>query len=433
MSDCQKLDDSSPLPKPETPRTNWPALAMGLLLSLSSLTLMGIALLLAGLAFSGMSNLGQGNTLTLLMMAAGTFALGALLMPGAYLNARKFFNLPEPRFSLRGITPGWLVVTLLVVWVISLAFGNSLVVNPALSLFVLPVVNVIALTLPMAMVLVISLRGLSLPSPRRAWSIFGASAVLGPTLAIFFELLAFVSFALLFMLYANWTPGLQIPLRLLLEELQSETGSMEFISQQAVTLLLSPGAALFLLGLFALAVPVIEEAFKVFLLWFYAGRMRSPVEGFVAGALCGAAFALAENIGFSSVGAEGWLANVLTRATAILPHVFNSGLVGWGLVMAWQRRGYVRLGLAYLAAVLVHGAWNALSVALALNSISGFAAEVSPLIETPLPAAITWGVLVFGILLGLFLANRQMRRQAVSEAAGDVGYNLPPQPKLNKD
>lgn len=420
MNDIQELTDPSPA---RPAQTDWAALAMGLLLSVSALGLMGIALLLVVLGLSAMPTLGEGDALTLLMLAAGTFALGVLLAPGAYLNARKFFNLPEPRFGLRGLTPGLLLVMLLVVWVISLTLGYGLSGNATLALFVLPLVNVAALTLPVGIVLVISLKGLPLPSPRRAWSVFGASAVLGPTLAIFFELFAFIGFVLLFVLYASSTPGLDVPLRLLMEELQNEMGSMDFISQQATTLLLSPGAAFLLLGLFALAVPVIEEAFKVFLLWFYAGRMRSPVEGFVLGALCGAAFALAENIGFSSAGAEDWLANILTRATAILPHTFNSGLVGWGLAVAWQKRGYVRLGLAYLAAVLVHGAWNALSVALALNSISGFAADVSPLIETPLPAAITWGVLVLGILLGLFLANRQMRRQAASETAGDVGYN----------
>ncbi len=402
------------VPPKENLPTDWAALVMGLLLVVSALGLVGIAPLLAVLGLSAISTLGEGDALTLFMLAAGTFALGLLLAPGAYLNVRKFFNLPEPRFSFRMLSPGLLVVTLFAAWLASLTLGYGISSSPTFSLWLLPLVNVAALTLPVGIVLVISLKGLPLFSPRRAWSIFGASAILGPTVAIFFEMFAFIGFGLLFMLYASSTPGLDVPFRLLVQELQSETGSMEFISQQATTLLLSPGAAILLLGLLALAVPIIEEVFKVFLLWFYAGRMRSPVEGFVAGVLCGAAFALAENIGFSSAGAEDWLVNVVTRATAVLPHAFNSGMVGWGLVMAWQRRDYFRLGLAYLAAVLVHGVWNALSVALALNSISGFAADVSPLIETPLPATITAGVLIPGILLGLFLANRQMRRQAAS-------------------
>lgn len=414
MNDIQQPSDPSPGPAPR--QTDWAALVMGLLLMASALSLVGIAPLLAVLGLSSMPTLGEGDALTLLMLAAGTFTLGVLLAPGAYLNARKFFNLPEPGFGLPRLALGLLLVLLFAAWLLSLALGHRLSANPTFSLFLLPLVNMAAVMLPIAIVLVITLKGLPLPSPRRAWSVFGASTVLAPALAIFFEFLALIGFGLLFMLYASSTPGLDVPFWSLMEELQSETSSMDFISRQATTLLLSPGAAILLLGLLALAVPIIEEVFKVFLLWFYAGKMRSPVEGFVLGALCGAAFALAENIGFASADAENWLVNVLTRATTILPHIFNCGLVGWGLVMAWQKRSYFHLGLAYLAAVLVHGVWNALSVALALASISGAAADVSPLIETPIPAALTWGVLILGILLGLFLANQQMRKQAAKEA-----------------
>ncbi len=127
MSDFQEFSDPLPAPKAETPvhpPTDWAALVMGLLLSVSALGLMGIAPLLAVLGLSAMPTLGEGDALTLLMLAAGTFALGMLLAPGAYLNARKFFNLPEPRFGLRGLTPGPLLVMLLLVWVISLALGD---------------------------------------------------------------------------------------------------------------------------------------------------------------------------------------------------------------------------------------------------------------------------------------------------------------------
>jgi len=424
MSDIEELTDPSTAPRagfpacPTPAQTDWASLLMGLFLLVNALGLVGIAPVLALLGLSAISTLGEGDALTLLMLAAGTFALGLLLTLGAYLNARKFFNRSEPRFGLQGLTPGILLVTLFTAWVISLALGRGLSASPTFSLFLLPLVNVAAILLPITIVLVITLKGLPMPSPRRALSIFGVSAALAPALSIFFELFAFIGFGLLFVLYASSTPGLEVPFWSLMDELQSETGSMDFIAQQATTLLLSPGAAILLLGLLALAVPVIEEVFKVFLLWFYAGRMPSPVEGFVAGALCGAAFALAENIGFASAGAEDWLLNILTRAAAVLPHTFNSGLVGWGLVAAWQKRSYLRLGLAYVAAVLVHGAWNALSVTLALNAISGVAAGVSPLIETPLPAAITWGLLILGIFLGLLIANRQMRKQAAREAAG---------------
>jgi RsiW-degrading membrane proteinase PrsW (M82 family) len=418
--------EQAAIPAPSAPpQTDWAALVMGVLLLLGATGLVGSAPLLAVLGLSAMSTLGASDVLSLLMLAAGSFALGMLLAPGAYLNARKFFNLPEPGFRLPRVTFPLATVLLFAAWIVSLVLGYGISTNSTLTMALLPLVNVAAIILPIGILLVLCLKGLPMPSPRRAWSVFGASAVLGPALAIFFELFAFLAFVIFFVLYASSTPGLDVIFRNVVEELQNESIALDFISQETVTLLLAPGTTLALLGLFSLAVPIIEEAFKVFLLWFYAGRLRSPVEGFILGALCGAAFALAENIGFASAGADDWLVNVFTRATAALPHIFNSGLMGWALAAFWKERNYLRLALAYLAATLVHGAWNALSVALALNSLSEFTAELPAVLETPIPALLTWGMLAIGLFVGLLFANRQMRKQAASEAAGDVGYNPP--------
>ncbi len=432
------------LPSMKTParQTDWAALGMGLFLLTCALVLVGTVPILALLGLSAVFTLDHSDALMLLMLAAGMFALGVLLIPGVYFNARKFFNLPETAGRLPEVNPRLLLVTLFAAWLISILAGYGISRNAAASLFLLPFINVVALFLPIGIVLTLGLQGLPLPAPRRAWSLFGASAILGPSISIFFELFAVVAVLLAFARYASSTPGIDVPFQMLVDELQNEAASVESISQQVTTLLLAPGTTIFLLALFALAVPIIEETFKVFLLWFYAGRLRSPVEGFVLGALSGAAFALAENISFSSVGAEGWAANALTRATAALPHIFNSALMGWALAAAWQKpkpgsqsasrqsrwagkRSLIRLAGVYLAVVFIHGTWNALSVALALTSMSSFAADVSPAVEAPSPALIVWGVLIFGLLAGLFLVNQQLRKQAANEAAEEMGYNPP--------
>lgn len=401
--------------KPHTPeRAGWPTLVMGLLLAVSAwgLTLLAALLALAGLTAALVPTMETEDGLTLLMIAVGVLVLAGLLLPGAVLNLRDFLSLPFPRFALPQASTAQAWPILFAAWLLLLALGQALTRSETLTLLLLPFVNAAALLLPLGLILLTVLRGLPLPLPRRAWSIFGASALLGPALSIFFEMLAFLIFALLFFAYVHTVPALETPFRLLVDELRSENGSPDFAARQIAILALSPGGWLFLLGVFALAVPLIEEAFKVTLLGFYAGRMRSPAQGFVSGVLCGAAFAMAENIGFSSAGTQDWLFNILTRSTAILAHVFNSGLVGWGLALAWQRRDFLRLGLAYLTAVLVHSLWNGLSVALSLHALASLTtAEVSPLIETPLPAGIAWGVLTAGLALGLLLANRQMRRE----------------------
>ncbi len=418
---------SASLPAQTAPptSTNGPALGLGLLLLLGAALLLTSALLLAIVGLSALFTAQVDEALSLLMLAAGSLALGLLLTPGAYLNARKFFNLPEPGFRLPAFAPTPIAFALFMAWLASLALGQASVSNPTIALFLLPFINLAAVMLPIGIVLSVCLAGLPLPGARRAWSVFGASAILGPFLSILLELFAFIGFLMFVALYASSTPGLDVTLRALIAELQNESASLDFLTHEVAALLLAPGTTLALLGLFSLAVPIIEEASKVFLLWFYAGRLRQPVEGFVLGVLCGAAFALAENIGFASAGAENWLPNVLTRATASLPHIFNSGLMGWALVTAWQERRPARLAWAYLAVILVHGTWNALSIALALNALSPFAADLPASIASPIPAGVTWGVLIIGLMGGLFFANRQMRKLAASETGENVGYNAP--------
>ena len=71
--------------------------------------------------------------------------------------------------------------------------------------------------------------------------------------------------------------------------------------------------------------------------------------------MCGTAFALIENIGFTSAGSADWISSVAARTTTALPHIFNSGLLGWALVSAWHEHRYGRLLATFLAVILVHG------------------------------------------------------------------------------
>ncbi len=410
----------SPIP---APKAHWPALLLGAFLLLGAVSLLFLAPVLAML---GLVNTWQANSeqgLSLLMLSAGVLTLGLLLAPGAYLNACQFFNLPQPTLRLPNLPPATAITTLSLLWIITIFTGSGIQASDNPAVLMLPLLNVLAVILPVGIFLILALKGLPLPGARRAWSVFGASLIISPLLAMFLELLAFAAFLVLFAIYASLTPGLTSTLLTLAENLRSGAVSPEISLPAAASLLFTPGATLTLLGLFSLAVPIIEEGLKIVLLWFYASRLRSPVEGFVLGILCGAAFALAESTGFSSAGSADWFSSVTSRATAALPHLFNSGLMGWALVSAWQEKKNLRLGLTYLAVILIHGSWNALSLALALSSLQAFVANVSPLVASPLPASLGWGILALGLLIGLGTANAQMRKQVAREQARKVEYN----------
>ena len=414
--------NETPLPASTPARqTHLGALMMGLFLLVNAAMLVTSAPILGILGLTTLRTPEADQSVSLFMLAVGSFSLGLLLLPGLYLNARRFFNAPEPVSRLRGIPTLPALIVLGFIWVVTLGLGHFITQNQTLTTILLPLFNIIAVLLPVAMVLFIALNKLPMPTARRGWSVFGASAVLSPFLTIILEMFAFAAILIWIFLYASGTPGLDTTLNTIIAAAQNGETSLDSLSQEATALLLAPGTTFALIGLFSLLVPIIEEGLKIVLLWFYADRIQRPLDGFVLGALCGAAFALAENIGFASAGADNWAINMISRASATLPHIFNCGLMGWALVSAWQKKSYARLFVAYLTVILVHGTWNALSIALAYSSFSGFVADIPAVIETPIPAAITWGVLIIGLIGGLLFANRQMRKRAASESGENVG------------
>jgi hypothetical protein len=101
--------------------------------------------------------------------------------------------------------------------------------------------------------------------------------------------------------------------------------------------------------------------------------------------------------------------------------VVTTGITGWGLALAWQEKRYIRLGLAYLMAVSIHGIWNG-SVILTLigefwTDSSRFPqflvniGKVSPIVFLFLLVG------AFGLLLGF---NKALRRAIIPPADLDV-------------
>jgi RsiW-degrading membrane proteinase PrsW (M82 family) len=338
-----------------------------------------------------------------------------LLLPGIYLNARNVLHLPgaggwvSPRIPDRILTP-----LVIIAWPLSLLMGQLASGNPWTAALLLPLANILAIGLPILLYVRISLRGLELPTAKRGWSLFGASLMVTPLLAFLLEALALGTILLLFMLYASQVPGLTDTLNTLFSAMRMGSANDNDTMRLAAGLAFAPGVPFAMLTTFSLAIPVIEETIKITLIWLYLGRIRRPVDGFVLGILCGAAFALTENLGFASAGAADWTASAAARATAALPHIFNSGLLGWALVSAWREARYGRLAATFLAVVLVHGTWNAISLGIALAEFAPFVADTPVLLQNPVAWYAAWGVLALGSLVGLFLNNRRMRKQAVN-------------------
>jgi hypothetical protein len=112
-------------------------------------------------------------------------------------------------------------------------------------------------------------------------------------------------------------------------------------------------------------------------------------------------------------GGEEWASVTMARAGTAVVHITLSGLMGWALVEAWRRRRYLNLAGTYLAAVAIHGTWNAMTVVMLVNGVAASQPEPAtmPVIST-LAGAAPFILIALGILcLTLLMTwNRRLRR-----------------------
>jgi hypothetical protein len=174
-------------------------------------------------------------------------------------------------------------------------------------------------------------------------------------------------------------------------------------------LILQPSIIYWALAIFGGIIPIIEEVIKPLALWTLAGRKITPQEGFVGGLLCGAGFALMENVFFFTTVllSEEWLFMAIGRAGTGVLHMLASGLMGWGLAAAWGKGKWIFMTLTTLGAFILHGVWNILAVLSGVGPLLILESEPTSL---QLLISHTPVVLLLIIsMVGLFLVNRHLR------------------------
>lgn len=134
-------------------------------------------------------------------------------------------------------------------------------------------------------------------------------------------------------------------------------------SMSEIEKLFSSPLVLLALTVFVAAIaPAVEEIFKTLAVWPLLGLKIGDGGGYVAGLMSGAAFAMVEGMLYAAQTAmtpgNDWLYFLLGRFGGTLIHIFNGGLIGWGLAKSLRDHKFARLLLVYLLAFLVHGFWN---------------------------------------------------------------------------
>jgi hypothetical protein len=350
---------------------------------------------------------GAAAALPLVLTGAGLAFGGVLLLPSAGLALSRILNRPIP-FQFKVRRPGWVILILPLV----LGLGYVLAKNPVIAVVTLPVLHILAVGISVLWLLSIALRGLSVGSAQRAWGIFGTGLVLAPFFSLVTELIIFLGVAVLGMSYLAQDPQIAPDLMKLSEEILNNPDLppdqiFDFL-QPILTQPITMYAGL-IMG--AVLVPLIEELFKPIGVWLLVGRKPTPAQGFSAGVLSGAGFALFENFTLAASSGEEWSFVILARLGTTMIHLLTTGLTGWALALAWQENRYIRLAVTFLVAVVIHGLWNGLVI---LSIIPVFlpanANYPQSLINIGSAAPLGLIVLVIGGFILLLGCNRNLRR-----------------------
>lgn len=385
----------------------WRALFQFGLSSLAAFLLWCIALYML---FVGLFPLFQGDSLQQIdpsgfLLAAGFAWIGTLILPSAWFALLRLFNQPPhiPN-ALTWRNLGWVILLMLLV--VPAGYGISRV--PAIAWLLLPVFNVLALSIPALWYVALGGRGLKSASPQSAWGVFAAGLALGPGLILVLELIGVLVALVILVIWLSPLPGFTDAIQRLTRQLQTNpnfdpTLLLPFAKQYLMRPSVLIGGLLFIAGF----VPMLEEFCKPIGLWLMNKKTLTPAQGFLAGMLSGAAFGLFESL-LQGVSGEGWITLALARTGTSLIHIFNSGLVGWGFALAWQQRNPLPWLKRYLLAILIHGLWNGNTVMIAL----AYTPEQTLVGENWGPIGLTvLGTLSVGCFIGLILINRRLQRE----------------------
>jgi PrsW family intramembrane metalloprotease len=229
-----------------------------------------------------------------------------------------------------------------------------------------PISHLLAAGLPVLVAVVLVRRlGPELPK-RRAWGQFLAGLWITPAGALTLELLALIPAAAALIVALRSSIDFRSLGNLMIGP--DSLNSPEYASLLQ-SLILKPWVIVIIVGYVAVMVPIIEETLKSIAVWPFLRRGMTPAEAFLSGTLAGAGYALFEAMFLTQPG-QGWAETMLARVGASFVHVLTAGLSSWGLVQGFHYRRWERCILAALAAVMIHGLWNASAIGIGISSVA---------------------------------------------------------------
>lgn len=398
---------------------HWPSvLQLGFsLLGISILWSGAFILVLIGLIQLVLPAEAQGNSTIPLLLGSSGVMIGLLLVPSVVYPLQRLLGHRPSRLVP---TSPWLRPTLLIFALPLLLLAGWWISQQGAALqLILPIFHVPAIGIPILWLSYLAVRDLPLGSPQRAWGLLGSGSVLAPLFILFAEVLVLLAGVITWSIWMSGQPGMLDELSILAERLRQAGNSPQLIAHIISPYLKDPLVIFSAFTFAAVIVPLIEEAIKPLGVWFLAGSRLTPAEGFTAGILCGAGYALVESLTLSADSGNDWVSLVFARIGTAVVHILTSGLTGWALASAWREKRYFRLGVTYLGAVLLHGLWNGLTMLIVIADLSLPAAQLGQDLLSQAYQIVPYGLVGLAIagLATLLWINVRLRRTTDSPQA----------------
>jgi RsiW-degrading membrane proteinase PrsW (M82 family) len=299
----------------------------------------------------------------------------------------------------------------------AVALGYLASSQDSLTALLGPPAQVLAASIPVAVVVHRVRRYVPPVPPRRSWGQFLLGLWVAPPIALVLESLVLIPVLLLGSVGLSLsTAGRQL---LELTERAAEVPESVLLSHIA-DVVSEPWFLLLALGTTSILIPALEEGIKTIGLWPLLLRRPEPWEAYLGGVLGGAGFALVEALFLPQPGSE-WVAVMIGRVGTTLMHTFTAGLVGWAVGDALSHRRLSRLAIAYLGAVALHGLWNASLISIGLLSIASYAegAVSEGFVDlVTLAGLVVLGGIAILCLIGLPWVARRLKPSAPPAAPG---------------
>jgi hypothetical protein len=383
-------------------------------LFLSGLGLLTLLTFSGGMALLGTFSLVSGKmavqqTVGLFSLAWIAGFLGLLLIPSLVYALQRLLGVNRPGFSLQ--QPWRVSNSLMLLWPIFLVLGEVVQQNATLSWLMLPPLQLLVVAIPLWWFVEIGCRGIHWENRQQRWGLVSFGILVSPPVIIVAELLVIGLVTVPLFTYFGSQPGALEQLNRILQRLANSQADPEVLFRVIQPYLRQPAVIAILLGVVSGLVPVIEELLKSLGLWFFVRRHLSPFEGFGAGLICGAVFALLESMtSLASPLGSGWALMAVGRLGTGMLHIITTGIMGWGLASTWSGGRYFKLAAAFLTSVVLHGIWNIFGILLGVGELAQFSASsLLGRLTTIAPfALIVLALTFFALMIG---SNRRLRQE----------------------